>query len=342
MKAKLPVLINKDTLPKSVRHPFSFTQQFSKFEFSMNEIRVVIRILQVIKDIQQYDKPIQIDLNENVEIRFKVKDLLTENSSHYERVYDALKSLREKTLKNENAFMDFEGKQVPAVELFGFIESASYTKNNAVVAIKMRDFWFRYLMDLSKGYTQYLAETVFVFSHPFSPRFYFFINHWFDKKGLTLSWEKFISEFEVPKDYNMSKIESRILHPVRNELNKVSEKSFNWKVRYSNGVERSYDEMKLTGRGIKPTHITFVFYSNKEKEPPRLSSFDHAQAQLFIDKMRTRYKLSGDSSNILYGLLRTYGLARFISTENELKRTFHSLTDMDFIDKITHEVRRNN
>lgn len=88
MKTKLlPVLINKDTLPKNIRHPYSFTEQFAKFEFSMNEVRIVIRLLQVIKDIQQYDRPVQIDLNKNVEIRFKVKDLMLTNSKNQHRLH---------------------------------------------------------------------------------------------------------------------------------------------------------------------------------------------------------------------------------------------------------------
>lgn len=337
MKAKLPALINKESLPKNIRHPYSFTHQFTKFEFSIEEIRVVTRLLQVIKGLQQYDKPIQIDINKNVEIRFKVKDLMPENSKNHGRVYIALKSLREKTLKNENAFMDFDGVKVPAVEMFGFIESASYTKNDSVVALRLKDYWFKYLMDLSHGYVQYLADTVFSFSNSYSANFYFFISHWFDKKGLNLDWNKFIEDFDIPIDYNISKIESRILNPVRNELNKMAEKSFNWKIKYSNGIERSFDEIKP--RGVKPASISFVFYSIKDKELPKLSPFDHAQAQVFIAKMTTKYKLIGDTPNMLYGMLRSYGLQRFVSTELELKNAFKGLTDMDFLNKISIEVR---
>ncbi|GET29405.1 hypothetical protein [Prolixibacter sp. SD074] len=87
------------------------------------------------------------------------------------------------------------------------------------------------------------------------------MSHWFDKKVTSLSFDKFIEDFEIPKDYNISKIEKRILHPVRDELNKLSEKSFNWKIHYSNGTERGFNEAKPEGRGIKPVKITFVFYS---------------------------------------------------------------------------------
>ncbi len=341
MKAKLPVLIDKSTLPKQVRHPYSFTEQYSKFEFSMNEMRIVVRILQVIKDIQQYDKPIQIDINKNVEIRFKVKDLLLTNSKNQPRLHQALKSLRERTITNKNAtILDENGQLIPATEMFGFIESAIYSHNNSIVAIKMKDSWFKYLMDLSRGYTQYMAEAVFRFSNPYAPNFYFYINHWFDKKGMTMTFDKFIEKFEIPKDYNISKIESRILHPVRNELNKIAEKSFNWKITYTNGIERSFDEVKPRGRGIKPEKISLVFYSLKDREPKKLTEFDHGRAQVFIGEIKKKYAVATEGANILYGLIRYYGLEVFLNTERELRGRFKGLKDMDFVNRITIEVRR--
>ena len=341
MATKLPILIQTNSLPKQVRHPYSFTQQFAKFKFSINETRIIIRILQVIKDIQQYERPIQIDINKNVEIRFKVRDLMLDNSNAYERVYDALKVLREHTLKNPNAtIIDEKGRKIPATELFGFIETATYSNNNSIVSIKMKDYWFKYLMDLSHGYTQYLADTVFVFTHSFSSRFYFFIKHWSDKEGLTLNYQKFIEDFEIPKDYNLSKIENRILAPVRKELNKVAEKSFNWRITYTNGYERNSEQPKPKGRGIKPSKITLKFYTIEKNEPVKLTDFDHTRAQVFLDELMKKYKLKGDTPNILYGLFRRYGLHLFIATEKELKNLFKGLTDMDFVNKITVEVRK--
>lgn len=340
MKSKLPVIINKESLPKIVRHPYSFTKQFQQLEFDINELRVVVRILQVVKSIQQLDKPIQVDLNNNVELLFKVRDLMIDRSKNYHRVYDALKTLREKTMTNNDTFIQVGEEKIEAVQMFGFIESPSFSKNNSIVSIKLKGYWFKYLLDLSKGYTQYLAESVFLFSNPYSPKFYFIISHWFDKKGMSFSYDLFINEFEIPLNYSTSKIEERILIPVRKELDKHADKSFNWKFIYLDGTELHAEQKKR--KGARPKSISMVFYANKDKAPKKLNAFEHAEAQIALDKFKRNYKLDEEECKILYGLFRTYSLETYISVEKELKSRWKGLSGMDFLNKISLEVRKYN
>lgn len=340
MKTNLPVIINKEKLPKTVRHPYSFTQQFQKLEFDINELRIVIRMLQVVKGIQQYEKPIQIDINNNVEFIFKVKDLMIDKSKNYHRVYDALKKLREKTITNHDAFIQVGNDKIEAYEMFGFIESPLFSKNNSIVSVKLKEHWFRYLLDLSKGYTQYLAESIFLFSNPYSPKFYFYISHWFEKKGIKLPFDKFIEEFEIPTNYNVSKIEERILIPVRNELDANADKSFNWKFVYADGKELGQKETKR--KGTRPIAISIVFYANKNKEIKKLNSFDHAEAQIVLEKFKKAYKLDENDCMMLYGLFRTYSLETYVNLERELKSRWKGLSGKDFLDKITIEARKYN
>ncbi|GET29406.1 hypothetical protein SD074_16080 [Prolixibacter sp. SD074] len=56
--------------------------------------------------------------------------------------------------------------------------------------------------------------------------------------------------------------------------------------------------------------------------------------------MTKKYKLTDETKNILYGVFRIYGLERLVSTEKELNGMFKGLTDMEFVNRITTEVRK--
>ena len=97
--------VDVNKLPKSVSQPYLLTKNF---DFNIHESRIVIRVLQQIKQHQFIKLGSQIDLDNNVVMRFRPKDLTVGND--LKLVYKALSSIRNKEIILNGTATDESGR----------------------------------------------------------------------------------------------------------------------------------------------------------------------------------------------------------------------------------------
>lgn len=324
--------------PKNVQQPYALTRQLLKFKYTIHEWRVLLRILQLLKHQQTLDHAVQIEVDNTIRFTFPVKSFMVIGHKNHGEVKKALLSLREKSVETLSHIEVNTGKGrefLEATEFSGIIERPKWSHNNSMVEFSLNENWYRFLVDLSKGYTQYLAEVAFLCSSPESVKFYQYINHWWDKKGLTLKISTFKKEFDISDSYRTQHIVDRFLDPIKEELDRISDRSFNYSLIYADGTER-------TGKGIRGksvSKITLKFYSTSKAEKLN-ADFSHERTEAFINEINRRYTLDKDSRGILYTLIKTYSVNHFRAAERDNRVVLKGLKNKDFISKLTEYVRK--
>ena len=298
----------KETSPKNILQPYSFTRQLLSFDFNITEMRILFRIFGMIKSVQKLpNSGYQIDIEQNVTLLFPVSAFMLPGHKNHNDIRQAAKSLREKTVERAVKMeVEIDGiiEQLDADEFFGVIESFTYAHNNSFMSLKVKEAWFRYLSDVSGGYTTYLANVAFNCSSTETVKMYMFINHWFKSKGKTLKMANFRTEFNIPDSYNISKIVSRILDPCRAELDSIADRSFNYTLYLANGEKRDPNNPK---KGFRVDKIIFTFYTNhKNKSFYELSDHEHIEVQKWLKRITKRYSLETGTEQILYASVQRY------------------------------------
>lgn len=333
---------NEKEAPKNVQQPYTFTEQLLRYNFNIYELRVLFRILQLIKTHQKHNIAVQLDIENNVTLLFPVSAFIIPGHKNNDDIRAAIISLREKTItKLSHIEVEINGEieKLPADEFLGIIENPKWAHNNSYVSFRLNEAWFRYLSDLSRGYTQYMVSVAFNCSNPEAVKMYQFINNWYAQKGKVLSIANFRKEFNIPRSYNISKICTRILDAAKKELDTISDRSFNYTLYYENGEVRNPKE-PIKGRRV--SKIAMAFYSNHKniKKYP-LSEHEHELAQKWLKRMKSKYKLEELHVKILYSLIQRYSLAYFSTQEIEhRKKILNGLNGSEFVDKLASIVRK--
>ncbi|KKL18299.1 hypothetical protein LCGC14_2476910, partial [marine sediment metagenome] len=246
-------------LPARVSQPYTLTKNFN---LNIHESRILIRILQQIKQHQRIELGTQIDINDNVKMRFRPKDLTVGND--LKLVYDALSSIRKKQIVLNGTTTD-EGNEVQTKTITGIITEATYDVNHSFVDISLNFEWFKLLVDLTKGYTPYLSNVGFQTSNVHHLVIYQYICHWFKPGKSTSVDSKELDEKQIRENFKIAaykdlrKIIDRVIQPCKEELDKYADNSFNFKlIRVNPEATR--------GRGAKIKTVLFKFYQNKKEE----------------------------------------------------------------------------
>ena len=247
----------KPHLPEIIRQPYQLTANFIKFKFSAGENRIVVRILQRIKVHQEINYTPQINLDGNVSLQFHYRDLLLDTDNAKERLDANLQGLREKTLPVES-IMTVDGKKEKSVKLIGVIEKPEWTKNRSHVQINLDSGFYGFLTDLSKGYTEYLAESSFNLTGTYNIKFYYYVRQWLQTGGRRVTLEQFRKELEIPADKyttnTSSAFKQKIIDPAKDMLDEIADVSFN------------YSDVK---EGRRTIGYNFKFYKTNNKAPVR-------------------------------------------------------------------------
>lgn len=332
---------NPKDAPTNIQQPYAFTEQLLSFDFNIYELRVLFRILELIKVNQKHNISVQIDIENNIELLFPVSVFMIPGHKNNDDIRSAIKSLREKSITNISTIeVEIDGvlETLSADQFLGVIENPKWAHNNSFVSLKLNEAWYRFLGDLSRGYTQYLSSVAFSCSSPETVKIYQFVNQWFKSKGKTLKLTNFKKEFNIPKSYTISRIVERFLDPAKKELDTIADRSFNYTLFYDDGSIR---DPKNPIRGKRTNKITFVFYNNhKNKKLYELSDYDHREAQKWMKQIQRRYSLSEINIKILYTLIKRYSLPYFITSEKEARNHLKSFKGDDFINKLAAIVRK--
>ena len=287
--------VDVNKLPKSVSQPYLLTKNF---DFNIHESRIVIRVLQQIKQHQFIKLGSQIDLDNNVVMRFRPKDLTVGNDLNL--VYKALGSIRNKEIILNGTATD-DGEEVETRTITGFINEATYAVNNSFVDIKINADWFKMLVDLSKGYTPYLSNVGFQTGNRHHLIIYQYICHWYKKgslEGLELNENQIRENFQIHDKYDdLRKIVTRVIDPCKKELDTFSDKSFNFTLnRITPGATR--------GRGAKIKSITFKFYETNKVS--KNVAYEPKRTAIKISEFTRMYGLSSKDEAMLGGLAKKY------------------------------------
>jgi plasmid replication initiation protein len=282
----------KIKLPEVIRQPYQLTANFVKFNFSAGENRVLVRILQRIKVHQEIDYTPQIDLNGNISLQYHYRDLILDSTNTKERLDEALTGLREKTLPITSK-MVVNGKEEESVKLVGVIEKPEWTKSRSHVKIDLDAGFYGFLTDLSKGYTEYLADSSFNLTGTYNIKFYYFVRQWLKSGGRTIhTLQQFRNELEIPNDKYTKNVagafKQKIIDPAKKMLDEIADVSFN------------YSDIK---QGRKTIGFVFKFYQTNNKAPVR---YNIERIEEIFSLLEGNFELSKADRSRLVGLTNKY------------------------------------
>ncbi len=274
-----------------IKHPYQLTANFIKWKFTPGENRILIRILQRIKVNQENNFAPQINLQEQIALKFHYRDLMLEGVNDTNKLRKDIQSLREKSLYIPYSKKDGKGVEQEKVRLTGVITEADYDLGSSEVVFYLNCKWYNFLLDV-RSHTKYLAPVAYKLNTSYSIKMYYFVCHWFNNGGHTLTLEKLRKEFDIPDDKFLTKTASRfkerILKPSKELLDKVADRSFN------------FTEIKQ-GRSI--TGFSFKFYETKNA---KASIIDWHDVNKFMDSINKDFKIDKIQRARIAGLIKKY------------------------------------
>jgi plasmid replication initiation protein len=230
-------------------------------------------------------------LDGNVSLQFHYRDLLLDTDNAKERLDANLQGLREKTLPVES-IMTVDGKKEKSVKLIGVIEKPEWTKNRSHVQINLDSGFYGFLTDLSKGYTEYLAESSFNLTGTYNIKFYYYVRQWLQTGGRRVTLEQFRKELEIPADKyttnTSSAFKQKIIDPAKDMLDEIADVSFN------------YSDVK---EGRRTIGYNFKFYKTNNKAPVR---HNVERVEEIFELLEGNFELSKADKSRLIGIMNKY------------------------------------
>ena len=308
---------NKLKLPEVIRHPYQLTENFIRFKFSTGENRILVRILQRIKVYQEIKYTPQIDIDGNVCFQYHWRDLLLEKQNSKDRLEKDLRSLREKTLPIKSQ-MEVDGRMEDSIKHIGVIEKPEWTKARSHVKINLDADLYHFLTDLSKGYTEYLADSGFKLTGSYNIKFYYYVCQWFNSGGRKVSLEQFRRELEIPEKKYLNNTASAfkqwIIDPAKVMLDQIADVSFNYSV---------------VKEGRKITGFVFKFYKTNNK---KYKKHDITKAEEIFSLLEGSFKLSKEDKSRIIGITTKYHFSFVKSVINthffDIKHNFEKYKDL--------------
>lgn len=238
----------------------SYVLTTARYDYSVYEKRVLYRIVEQLQAFLNGVElkgryTIQEDLFGDRLMTFDVSCFLTgEDDKNHKRVIKALKDLNNKS---------FEYVTESSWELIRIIESPKMTgigKNTTTVQFRLDKKMYDAFLDFSKGYKKFELELSMKFESVYAMRFYEIFNG--QKTPLTFTIPDLKKMFGLEDKYNgkdgVSNFIKRVIIPAKEELDKHSPVSFNFKYK-----DR---ELKRAGRIHNILFIPYEIPKNRSAE----------------------------------------------------------------------------
>lgn len=208
----------------------SFVYSASRAKLSVYEQRIMMKISEhaqsivkgvVIKDnLNQWQHDF-----ENVFFSIKARDLMTENSQHYEYVYQAVRDLQ----KRQVEFLSSDGKTWFCTPI---LYNAKVVKGSGAIQFYVSRTVFDVILDFSKGFRKYDLEIAFSIQSPFAARMYVLMNG--SKRPLTIKIEDLKKMFGVSGKYGQTAdFIKKVIVPARDYLDSLNCNSFTYSRQFS-------------------------------------------------------------------------------------------------------------
>jgi hypothetical protein len=216
--------------------------------------------------------------SENMMMKFLLKDFIPDGSKNYSVVMQALDALaitRKVKYKNE------EGEDIILTDnVLGY----SYNSKKRGIHIKLRGYWLKFFIDLSKFSNEFPISMVFKLNSQNSISFYFWLKTVPLDANAPLTIENINSKFGTSFEF-ISRIETKLLKPLKDEFDRTSELSFNYTIENNKAF-------------IKP-------YETKNAVPEMYNQEDYSMRKALIYKKK-KYALSETEYSILEDMYIRY------------------------------------
>ena len=210
-------------------------------------------------------------------------------NNHYECLKTACRSLAKKVF-------EWEDVEQGIWECNHLIERVKIQKNIGKVTFNIPEWFWKALLDFSKGYRKYELLTAMRLKSPYSMRFYELMSG--QKRPLTFSVDEMRKMFGLEGKYERpSSIKERIIEPAKKELDESAPYSFDFK-----------EEREGEGKTSPITAFTFIpkhIEENQDKELLRVE---------MQSKQTAKNLLGGEIYNILR---HTYHFEGYEITNNK-------------------------
>lgn len=228
----------------------SYVITTARYDFSVYEKRVLYGIIESLQSLTQGKQlnrkySMQEDLFGDYVMTYDISIFLNgENDKNYQRIKNALMSLKDKSFQ-------YEDEKV--WEYISIIESPKIEKYETKVKFRLNRRVFDAFLDFSKGFRKYELNTAMQFESVYSMRFYELFSN--KSEPITYSIEDLKKMFNIEGKYKLTADFFRfVVEPARKELDKSSPYSF------------KYEKLK-TGRKITQVKFKpFKIAKNRDTE----------------------------------------------------------------------------
>lgn len=248
--------------------------------------------------------------SENMMMKFLLKDFIPNDSKNYSVVMPALDALaitRKVKYKNE------EGEDVTLTDnVLGY----SFNSKKRGIHIKMRGYWLKFFIDLSKFSNEFPISMIFKLNSENSISFYFWLKTVPLDANTPLTIENINSKFGTSFEF-MSRIEAKLLKPLKDEYDRTSDLSFNYT--------------------IKNNKVFIKAYETKNAVPDMHNQEDYSMRKALIYKKK-KYALSETEYSILEDMYIRYSYS-VVHNSSVRKTKLVQLKGSEYIKELSELIK---
>jgi hypothetical protein len=222
-------------LPKKLNEWIDLSLRNNNKELSIHALRIPFILLSIIKNkqlinqtqLQLFDEDwfdITKETMNSIQFNVLIKDFLPKGSKNYRHVITGLDELVKYVTKEE--FILENGNVVTLTS--SIIGNFIHNKNAQGVKFDMNSYWYKVFLDISRTYNQIPIDTIFNISEVNSFKWYLYLKK-IQGTGTNLHLDSLNVIFKTEHKY-WSKVEERLLKPIKRELDENSDLSFNYEI----------------------------------------------------------------------------------------------------------------
>ena len=246
--------------------------QKSRFNLTLQQQRIVLYLISQITPFDEHFKLYEFSIQDFC----KVCGLDYNNGQNYELIRNAIKGIRDQSIKGLSADGKYETD-------LAWIEKPYYSKQSGIIKIRLDEDMKPYLLQLKQNFTQYELFWTLKFKSKYSIRLYELIKsiHYNEMELFQRTFEldelKHMLGAETYPTYQ--KVKDRVLVPAIQEINQYSDK---WV---------SYAPVKQ-GRAVTKIQLTI----STKKASERLQLQEHIEKEFHLDQLSLFQSADNSSS----------------------------------------------
>ncbi len=222
-------------LPKKLNGWVDLALRRDTQKLSIHALRIPFVLLSIIKNrqlrnqsqLQLFDEDwfdVTKETMNSIQFNVLLKDFLPKGSKNYRHVIAGFDELVKYVTKEE--FILENGNVVTLTS--SVIGNFIHNKNAKGVKFDMNSYWYKVFLDISRTYNQIPIDTIFNISELNSFQWYLYLKK-IQGTGTTLLLDSVNDIFKTEHKY-WSKVEERLLRPIKRELDENADLSFNYQI----------------------------------------------------------------------------------------------------------------